>query len=176
MCLELCLDYMVMSLASENIVEYLTIADTFKESNLKEVTMHYLKENISYCIDSSSWEDLVKDNPSLLLEVLRNNVHTKEKSQPINGTISVSSSVKEIYGSRLGLEGLAEDMEKLKEDEKFTDIELVCEEVTLKHHKLVLAARSPVFRAMFLNKFKEGTSGIVMIEDVKLDVLKVHFF
>ena len=69
------------------------------------------------------------------------------------GTISVSA-IKEIYETRQGQKGLAEDMEKLKNEDEFTDIELVCEGITLKHHKVILASRSPVFKAMFLNNFK----------------------
>ena len=165
---------MVMNIAPENILEYLELGDKFKDTKMKEKAMKYLKDNITYCIDSAFWEDFARNNPSLLVEVLRNVVHTPKISpDTICGTISVSSG-KEIYETRLGQKGLADDMEKLKNENEFTDVELVCEEVTLKHHKVILASRSPVFKAMFLNKFKEGTSGIVMIEDIKLDVLKVY--
>ncbi len=165
-----------MNMAPENILQYLELADKVKDTKLKEVAMKYLKDNITYCIDSAFWEDFAKNNyPSLMLEVLRNIVQTPEISEPICGTISVSS-VKQIYETREGQKGLAEDMEKLKNENEFTDIELVCEGVTLKHHKVILASRSPVFKAMFLNGFKEGMSGVVMIEDVKLDILKVNIF
>ncbi len=166
---------MVMNMAPENIVEYLDLGDKFKDTKLKEVAMRYLKENIRFCIDSSFWEVLVTRNPSLLLEILRKTVHTPRTTPPLCGTMSVPL-VEEIYETRHGQNGLAEDMEKLKDENEFADVELVCEEVTLKHHKVILASRSPVFKAMFLNKFKESRSGIVMIEDIKLDVLKVFIF
>ena len=166
---------MMMNMAPDNILEYLELGDKFKDTKMKEKAMKYLKDNITYSIDSAFWEDFAKNNPSLMLEVLRNIVQTPEMSEPICGTISVSA-VKEIYETRQGQKGLAEDMEKLKNEDEFTDIELVCEEVTLKHHKVILASRSPVFKAMFLNNFKEGMSGVVMIEDVKLDILKVNIF
>ena len=162
-----------MNIAPENILEYLELADKFQDTKLKEIAMKYLKDNIKYSIDSGFWEDFAKNNPSLMIEVLRNIVHTPKVSKPICGTISVSPD-KEIYGTRQGQKGLAEDMGKLKDENEFTDIELVCEEVTLKHHKVILTSRSPVFKAMFLNNFKGGMYGIVMIVDVKLDILKVN--
>ena len=44
-------------------------------------------------------------------------------------------------------------------------------------HKLVLSARSPVFKAMFESKMKESVSGKVTIEDIKPEIMNemLHF-
>ena len=41
----------------------------------------------------------------------------------------------------------------------------------LKVHKLILAARSPVFKQMFASEMTEASTGVVTISDVQPDVL-----
>jgi len=47
------------------------------------------------------------------------------------------------------------------EQQEFTDFEIVCEDRNIRCHKVVLAARSPVFRAMLLNDMEESSSAKV---------------
>ena len=53
-----------------------------------------------------------------------------------------------------------------------TDVQLVVGERVFPVHKVILAARSPVFNAMFSNAMTESKSGIVNITDVDPDVLE----
>ncbi|GBM98347.1 Protein maternal effect lethal 26 [Araneus ventricosus] len=56
--------------------------------------------------------------------------------------------------------------------EELTDIELVVEDKTIKAHKFVLQARSPVFRNMLEHKLSETTQGAIQINDVDFQVLQ----
>ena len=55
-----------------------------------------------------------------------------------------------------------------------SDVTLVCEGEEIRAHKAILAARSPVFKAMFANKMSESLDGKVMIDDASLAA--VHAF
>jgi len=73
---------------------------------------------------------------------------------------------------------LAEDMNKLAEAEVLSDVVIICEgDVKLKAHRAVLAARSPVFQAMFTHDMTEKLSGQVKIPDCKPEVMRdfLHF-
>jgi len=73
---------------------------------------------------------------------------------------------------------LAEDMKKLASMEALADIAIVCDgDVELKAHRAVLAARSPVFEAMFTHEMTEKLSGEVTISDCKPEAMRdfLHF-
>ena len=51
------------------------------------------------------------------------------------------------------------------------DVTLVVEGQEIHAHKAILAARSPVFKAMFAHQMSEAVEGKVMIDDIAADVL-----
>lgn len=53
--------------------------------------------------------------------------------------------------------------------DKFSDVTLIVEDKEIKAHKILLAARSPVFGAMFSNTMKENLESRVVIEDLSYD-------
>jgi len=67
---------------------------------------------------------------------------------------------------------LPSDMQKLFNDDTFSDVTLAVDRVTFKVHRAILAARSPVFKRMFSNEMKEKNEGIVDISDYSADVLE----
>lgn len=64
------------------------------------------------------------------------------------------------------------DFEKLLEDEKYSDTKLIVGNKEFKVHKCILAARSPVFSAMFECNMKEKIENSVEITDVEPDLMK----
>jgi len=66
---------------------------------------------------------------------------------------------------------------KLLENKEFCDMEIDCGGKVFSCHKLIVSARSPVFRAMFDVKMKERESGKVTIEDIKPEIMEemLHF-
>ena len=64
------------------------------------------------------------------------------------------------------------DIGKLLEMQKFTDVKLNLNEEIFNAHKTILAARSPVFEAMFENEMLEKTEGLVTIVDISNEVFK----
>ena len=65
-----------------------------------------------------------------------------------------------------------EDMTKLMEDSETSDFTLKVANKDFKVHKAVLAARSGVFRTMFLSGMQEAVEGEAVITDVDEETLQ----
>lgn len=74
--------------------------------------------------------------------------------------------------AQLSMETLSDDFSKLLTEDAFKDVEIQCEEQTFKAHKVVLAARSSVFKAMLQSKMLEDQTGRVEVKDMKSDVCR----
>ena len=66
---------------------------------------------------------------------------------------------------------LSEKLGKLFEDQRFTDVTLAVGAREFQAHKALLAARSPVFEAMFAHEMEERKHNRVEIMDVEPEVL-----
>ncbi|XP_064487789.1 speckle-type POZ protein-like isoform X2 [Ornithodoros turicata] len=75
---------------------------------------------------------------------------------------------------RKPLEGptLKDDVSRFSENTDFTDLTIVAENKTFRVHKVLLAARSPVFHAMFMNDMKEKQESLVEVKDLSADVVR----
>jgi len=69
---------------------------------------------------------------------------------------NISHKVEEKEEATLS-EAVGLDLYSSFQQQEFTDFEIVCEDRNLHCHKVVLAARSPVFRAMLLNDMEESS-------------------
>jgi hypothetical protein len=68
---------------------------------------------------------------------------------------------------------LIQDLSKLLNDKKVTDVKIICDGETFKCHKAILAARSDVFSAMFeMSSSIEANTGEVKIEDIDAKTMK----
>ncbi|KAM6163186.1 speckle-type POZ protein-like [Rhynchocyon petersi] len=67
---------------------------------------------------------------------------------------------------------LADDLGGLWENSRFTDCSLCVAGQEFRAHKAILAARSPVFRAMFEHEVEESKKNQVLINDVDPEVFK----
>ncbi|UYV69892.1 SPOPL [Cordylochernes scorpioides] len=66
----------------------------------------------------------------------------------------------------------SEEVGSLLESPKFSDVVLKAGGCTVQAHKNILAARSPVFAAMFEHEMKENRENLVEIEDMEPEVLE----
>ncbi len=69
----------------------------------------------------------------------------------------------------------AADMAKYMDEsdtDKHFDLKLICQGETIKSHKLILSARSRVFRMILSNNSKEAQTGVIEIEDSDPSTLK----
>lgn len=73
----------------------------------------------------------------------------------------------------IGLKKLAEDLSELCTSDENSDVTLKIDDETISAHKAILAARSPVFAAMFENEMSEKKTGIVNISDCDLEPFNV---
>lgn len=71
---------------------------------------------------------------------------------------------------------MTEDLLRLYQESTFSDVEIVCtagvEHKEFLAHRLILAARSPVFKAMFLTGMREKHFGKLVIEDVAPEAIQ----
>merc|ERR1711936_1548745 len=67
---------------------------------------------------------------------------------------------------------LSDNIHSLLETGNFSDMALKIGDTTIPVHKSILAARSPVFCAMFQHDLEENKQGFVTITDLELDSLK----
>ena len=87
---------------------------------------------------------------------------------------SVNVSGQSVMGSfKVPEENLFTDLGKLLDDGSFSDFALIVGDQRFPVHKAILAARSPVFAAMFgHNEMDENKNGVVQIKDLEPEVLK----
>jgi speckle-type POZ protein len=67
---------------------------------------------------------------------------------------------------------LQESLDNLLESGLHSDVTLVVEGTEMPAHKNILAARSPVFKAMFSHKMKESLDGVVHLGEISATVFK----
>ena len=77
--------------------------------------------------------------------------------------------------SQSAVVGVADDLEKAFSNMQFADIQLLCNGEKFGCHKVILAARSPVFYAMFNNEMKENINKEVKLDSMNAKILKVSF-
>ncbi len=66
-------------------------------------------------------------------------------------------------------------MENLLSTADFADLEIHCKNGKVqKCHKNLLAARSPFFKTMLESDFKEGNTGIIKLDYMELEFVKVN--
>ena len=100
-------------------------------------------------------------------------------SLTINCDINYKSEIKteaSCLNKRIHL-GFVKDISTLLLDESYSDVEIKCGERKFPCHKIILSARSQVFRAMFQADMEENRSGKIEIKDYSPDVIKtlLHF-
>jgi len=75
-------------------------------------------------------------------------------------------------GPQSSVSCLAKDLEDIMNDREFADCEIQTSEGTIKCHKVILAKRSSVFKAMLQKGFQEGQTGIIKLEHIDAGVIK----
>jgi len=90
---------------------------------------------------------------------------------------TVLSKVADSIDDTKSLKQHAEDMKKLPLLEDLSDVVFVCGGKEIKAHRNILAARSPVFMAMFTHEMAEKKSGRVTITDFTPEEMRdfLHF-
>jgi speckle-type POZ protein len=76
-------------------------------------------------------------------------------------------------GPGYAVASLSDDLHKYFMNNSFSDIKVLCNNEKFDCHRVLLAARSPVFEAMCLGGFREGTSGEINLNHMDINVVKV---
>lgn len=78
-----------------------------------------------------------------------------------------------IYSIAVPPSNLGHQLGMLLESGKGTDVNFEVDGETFAAHKLVLAARSPVFRAQLFGPMKDQNTQCIKVEDIEASVFKV---
>ena len=70
------------------------------------------------------------------------------------------------------VQSLLADFENMFLDPQNSDIVLICQGEQMRAHRVILSARSPVFRAMLQTEMSENVRGEIRIEDAEKEILK----
>ncbi|MCL7028566.1 hypothetical protein MKW94_002861, partial [Papaver nudicaule] len=88
------------------------------------------------------------------------------------GVVKSHTEGPKIYSISVPPSDIGQHFGKMLESGKGTDVNFVVDEETFAAHKLVLAARSPVFRAQLFGPMKDQNTQLIKIEDMEAPVFK----
>lgn len=89
------------------------------------------------------------------------------------GVVNSHTEGPKIYSIPLPPSDIGQHFGKLLESGEGTDVNFDVDEETFSAHKLVLAARSPVFRAQLYGPMKDHNTQCIKVEDMEAPVFKV---
>lgn len=90
------------------------------------------------------------------------------------GVVKSNTEGPKIYSIPAPASDIGQHFGKLFENGKLTDVNFEVDGETFSGHKLVLAARSPVFRAQLFGPLKDQNTQCIKVEDMEAPVFKVH--
>ncbi|KAK4786350.1 hypothetical protein SAY86_003039 [Trapa natans] len=111
--------------------------------------------------------------------ILENSDYLKDDCLLVNCSVGVVRSHTErpkIYGIALPPSTLGLDLGKMLESGKGVDVTFEVNGENFYAHRLILAARSPVFRAQFYGPMKDQNTQWIKVEDIEPPVFKVCTF
>lgn len=89
------------------------------------------------------------------------------------GVVKSHTKGPKIYSIAVPRSNMGHHFGQLLESGKGTDVNFEVDGETFAAHKLVLAARSPVFRAQLFGPMKDQNSQCINVEDIETPVFKV---
>ncbi|GIY69856.1 speckle-type POZ protein [Caerostris darwini] len=172
-------------LVSKNIVDHLSRDFQVGYLYTRLWEAHLTKKDVSCEFQIKSMHFLQMQEPTAEIKLLSVNDLSLAMIHLITGTIYVSESstsslinfenVEKIMGfQKDSLMELSKDFLHLLDQgvSSFADVNLKCGSVTVPAHKNILAARSPVFAAMFATEMSENLTNVVDITDMDVSVLR----
>lgn len=91
------------------------------------------------------------------------------------GVVTSHTKGPKIYSIAVPGSNMGHHLGQLLESGKGTDVNFEVDGETFAAHKLVLAARSPVFRAQLFGPMKDQNSQCINVEDIEAPVFKVGY-
>ena len=135
-------------------------SDHEKQFEFEKIDQYDIYSEVKYPIDSRTMKTLGK---RFLIDHL---LDDDELTICLNMDIQIS----DLAGKSIA--NLTDDLGRLLVDDHLSDVVLRVKEQKFPVHRAILAARSPVFRAMFTSKMKESVAKEIPIEDMEPDVMK----
>ncbi|GBN88592.1 Speckle-type POZ protein [Araneus ventricosus] len=167
-------------LGSENVITCGKIDNRFDvvRSDIRKVPLSLTRQEI---LNKKS-EYLLDDKLFLQCQIIFSTGLEFQKIEATQHKICAASLRlhKKIYKTAENMSGyrsIAEAMKALYVNQSLTDVELKTKTKSFPAHKIVLCARSPVFKAMMSSDVKERSSNCIQVDDLGDDVVeKLLFF
>jgi hypothetical protein len=125
--------------------------------------------------ENENWNKLKNKDPKLALELLEDCIAT-EPDLPLLESQTRTKMLEKTNAKDLvwdNPKAYAQNIEKLFNSEKFSDIKIVCGNETFFCHKIILASQSDVFATMFnMTSSTENQKGVVQIDDFDAKTMK----
>ncbi|XP_065209106.1 speckle-type POZ protein-like [Planococcus citri] len=146
---------------------YVTIGTNFSDLEQTfpiQISVHSIRKD-GYCGDFSiSLDPEIRERK---LRVWQDNIlFVVELSTPGNDLDTIASSIENDEYS------LSSDLERIRIDEDFSDVTISVKGKNYPAHKLILAARSSVFKAMFKNNMQESQTNHITITDMEQETFE----
>ncbi|GBM76386.1 TD and POZ domain-containing protein 4 [Araneus ventricosus] len=113
-------------------------------------------------IDFQLFDEILNEVPLAIMKLKRNYVPRKNDYKAVE-KLSIHSS-------------LLEDIKSLYTNQCLTDVEVKTKTKSFPAHKIVLCARSPVFKAMMTNDMKEKITDCIHVDDLENDIMQQLLF
>lgn len=100
---------------------------------------------------------------------------TRENDDFLKNDIKILCEISTFLNRKKHQQNAMKDFESLFKSEKLSDVTVKVKDKSFRLHKCILAARSPIFSAMFTDDFKEKAESTVIIEDIEPKVMEKLF-
>ena len=156
------------NLTVDSVIPMLMLAEDSNAQCLKQHCLWYVLHHVNEISKSENFQSL-KSEPGLILEIL-GEIFNKSSNEEMQIFDRIKLSNKKIATKRCC--DFLQDYEPFFNSDTLSDIEIHVGEKKYRSHKLILAARSPVFRGMLMSNMKEALSNLIEIKDMSSEVFE----
>lgn len=160
-----CEEYLRNNITMECVSPVLMLAVSCNTKFLVEHCVLYILKNVNKLAASHNFQCL-KSEPLIILHILKEILkHVANEDLSIIDNIKLSSKNS---ASKINCQ-LLQDYEPFLNSKILSDITIQVGEKIFQCHKVVLAAKSPVFRVMLMSNMKEALNNFIHIKDIKVE-------
>jgi len=138
-----------------------------------QFTVEKITDKKRKLLDDDCWnQNVIYDNDGHQIEFVLRFSATEWMREKDVLVFEVITRMKPTEIGQLSHKQITNDLDDILSNKDFSDVIVICGDSKFHCHKVFLAARSPVFKAMLTVDMKEKNSSEVHIEDVTADVME----
>eukprot|EP00092_Neocalanus_flemingeri_P022979 GFUD01024911.1.p1 GENE.GFUD01024911.1~~GFUD01024911.1.p1 ORF type:complete len:292 (-),score=55.17 GFUD01024911.1:232-1107(-) len=136
--------------------------------------VRFVVKDLAYTLDSSSSPNcnLMMNNTTTLLNPTELDFYDENRAFTIEAEIKIVNKNPEVFDAINAPCKFLEDMKSIIKLEDISDVKIVCHGKVFKCHKIILCARSTVFKKMLSGETFENLNRVVTIKDSSAEAVK----